>query len=424
MLLERFGLWDVRARACRLRSRAGCCSGSRSAARCSTSPSCSCSTSRSTRSTRTAPSCSTASSRSSPATRTFVVATHDPERLGAARERPGRVRVTGYFRDAAALARKDLLLELRGRDTLPAMALFVVAMLVVFRFALPGDEPDAGRGPALDRDPVFTALLGLGRAFVRRARAGRARRARARAVRPERDLAREARSRRSPSSSLVEAVALPAFALFFERVALGDGRRGRAREHRHLRGRHAARGDGRRRPRARAAPAAPLPAARASRSSSAASARPSRDDPGRYLGFLGALRRRFRDTVPGRPLSTSSSNNRRGSARRAPPRVLLGAAACWRSLWAPEDADQGDPAADLLRPRPDRADRVRVLRLGRVEGAAAALDARRALRPRELHRRPPGDDLRRAHARHRLDLGEDTRGASGGAGASASSCSS
>ena len=41
------------------------------------------------------------------------------------------------IRDAAALARKDLLLELRGRETLPSMALFVAAMLVAFRFALP-----------------------------------------------------------------------------------------------------------------------------------------------------------------------------------------------------------------------------------------------------------------------------------------------
>jgi heme exporter protein B len=73
--------------------------------------------------------------------------------------------VTGYVRDAAALARKDLLLELRGRDTLPAMALFVVAMLVAFRFALSGDDPDAAAG-LLWLAILFTALLGLGRAFV------------------------------------------------------------------------------------------------------------------------------------------------------------------------------------------------------------------------------------------------------------------
>jgi heme exporter protein B len=73
--------------------------------------------------------------------------------------------VSAYLRDAAALARKDLLLELRGRETLPAMLLFVVAMLVAFRFALPGEQTDAADG-LLWVAIVFTALLGLGRAFV------------------------------------------------------------------------------------------------------------------------------------------------------------------------------------------------------------------------------------------------------------------
>ncbi|MGH3131399.1 MAG: heme exporter protein CcmB [Gaiellaceae bacterium] len=73
--------------------------------------------------------------------------------------------MTGYFQDAAALARKDLLLELRGRETLPAMALFVVAMLVAFRFALTGEQSEAAQG-LLWVAILFTALLGLGRAFV------------------------------------------------------------------------------------------------------------------------------------------------------------------------------------------------------------------------------------------------------------------
>ena len=42
-----------------------------------------------------------------------------------------------YFADVSALARKDLLLELRAKDTLPAMLLFVVATFVVFHFSLP-----------------------------------------------------------------------------------------------------------------------------------------------------------------------------------------------------------------------------------------------------------------------------------------------
>jgi heme exporter protein B len=73
--------------------------------------------------------------------------------------------VNAYFRDAAALARKDLLLELRGRETLPAMALFVIAMLVAFRFALSEQDTDAAAG-LLWLAILFTALLGLGRAFV------------------------------------------------------------------------------------------------------------------------------------------------------------------------------------------------------------------------------------------------------------------
>lgn len=73
--------------------------------------------------------------------------------------------MSGYLRDVVALARKDLLLELRGRDTLPAMVLFVVAMLVAFRFALPAEQEGAAEG-LLWVAIVFTALLGLTRAFV------------------------------------------------------------------------------------------------------------------------------------------------------------------------------------------------------------------------------------------------------------------
>jgi heme exporter protein B len=74
--------------------------------------------------------------------------------------------VSGYFGDVSAMARKDLLLELRARDTLPAMLLFVVSALVIFHFALPsGAGRVAGLG-LLWVAIVFTALLGLTRAFV------------------------------------------------------------------------------------------------------------------------------------------------------------------------------------------------------------------------------------------------------------------
>ena len=71
-----------------------------------------------------------------------------------------------YVRDVGALARKDLLLELRARDTLPAMLLFVVATFVVFHFALPSGSSDLAASGLLWVAIVFTALLGIGRAFV------------------------------------------------------------------------------------------------------------------------------------------------------------------------------------------------------------------------------------------------------------------
>jgi heme exporter protein B len=71
-----------------------------------------------------------------------------------------------YLADVAALARKDLRLELRARDTLPAMLLFVVSTLVVFHFVLPGDSSDLAAKGVLWVAILFTALLGLARAFV------------------------------------------------------------------------------------------------------------------------------------------------------------------------------------------------------------------------------------------------------------------
>src|SRR6266498_622294 len=71
-----------------------------------------------------------------------------------------------YVKDVFALARKDLLLELRSRDTLPAMLLFVVSALVVFHFALPADSSTHAETGLLWIAIVFTALLGLVRAFA------------------------------------------------------------------------------------------------------------------------------------------------------------------------------------------------------------------------------------------------------------------
>jgi len=74
--------------------------------------------------------------------------------------------VSGYLGDVAALARTSLLLELRQRDTVPAMVLFVVSALVVFRFSLPADASDLAALGLLWIAIVFTAILALTRAFV------------------------------------------------------------------------------------------------------------------------------------------------------------------------------------------------------------------------------------------------------------------
>jgi heme exporter protein B len=71
-----------------------------------------------------------------------------------------------YFADVGALARKDLLLELRAKETLPSMLLFVISALTIFHFALPHGTSHAAALGLLWAALIFTALLGLTRAFV------------------------------------------------------------------------------------------------------------------------------------------------------------------------------------------------------------------------------------------------------------------
>ena len=71
-----------------------------------------------------------------------------------------------YFGDVVALARKDLLLELRARDTLPAMLLFVLSTFVVFHFVLPSSASELATKGLLWVAIMFTAILGLTRAFA------------------------------------------------------------------------------------------------------------------------------------------------------------------------------------------------------------------------------------------------------------------
>jgi heme exporter protein B len=66
-----------------------------------------------------------------------------------------------YLGDVLTLARKDLRVELRTWQTLPAMLLFAVATLVVFHFA----SSSGGLG-LLWVALLFAALLGLARTFV------------------------------------------------------------------------------------------------------------------------------------------------------------------------------------------------------------------------------------------------------------------
>ncbi|MBA2615429.1 MAG: heme exporter protein CcmB [Actinobacteria bacterium] len=125
--------------------------------------------------------------------------------------------MSAYLGDVVVLARKDLLLELRARDTVPAMLLFVVSALVVFRFSLPAEASDLAAVGLLWIAVVFTALLGLTRAFA----AEREQRLLDGLVLAPCDrsaiwLAKSA----SVLAFLVlaEAIALPAFALFFAPV--------------------------------------------------------------------------------------------------------------------------------------------------------------------------------------------------------------
>jgi heme exporter protein B len=122
-----------------------------------------------------------------------------------------------YAADVGALVRKDLLLELRAKETLPAMVLFVLSALTIFHFALPKGTGHTAALGLLWIALLFTALLGLTRAFV-----------------PEHEqgtmdvlvLAPCERSAIWAAKTLavlvflvaVEVVALPAFSLFFHAV--------------------------------------------------------------------------------------------------------------------------------------------------------------------------------------------------------------
>jgi heme exporter protein B len=119
-----------------------------------------------------------------------------------------------YAADVAVLARKDLRLELRARETLPTMILFVLATFVVFHFALPAGSSEVAAKGLLWAALVFTALLGLVRAFAAEREQGLLD---ALVLAPcDRSAIWLAKALATLVFLVVaEAVALPAFALFF-----------------------------------------------------------------------------------------------------------------------------------------------------------------------------------------------------------------
>ena len=93
-----------------------------------------------------------------------VRAVREPPDRGRRREGGGVNR-----RALVALVRKDLVLELRGREVVLAMVVFVLAAFVLFRFGLGGQSLAGGTRAAVGVlwiATVFTAMLGLPRSFA------------------------------------------------------------------------------------------------------------------------------------------------------------------------------------------------------------------------------------------------------------------
>jgi heme exporter protein B len=71
------------------------------------------------------------------------------------------------MRTVMTVLRKDLLLELRGFETLPAMILFAIVTFVIFHFGLNRDTIDGQLAAGvLTVTLLFAAMLGINRLFV------------------------------------------------------------------------------------------------------------------------------------------------------------------------------------------------------------------------------------------------------------------
>ncbi len=115
-----------------------------------------------------------------------------------------------------AILEKDLRTELRTLQSLPAMALFAVTTFVIFRFGLDRTELSgslaSGRAlgdAAVRRDPRRQPAL------RRRAAGGRLRRDQAGADRPHGAVRGQGGGARSSTWSILEAIVVPVFAIFF-----------------------------------------------------------------------------------------------------------------------------------------------------------------------------------------------------------------
>jgi heme exporter protein B len=81
--------------------------------------------------------------------------------------RAGSGRQPGSLRTTLVVLRKDLLLELRGLDTLPAMVLFALVTFVIFHFGLNQDTISGQLAAGvLTVTLLFAAMLGINRLFV------------------------------------------------------------------------------------------------------------------------------------------------------------------------------------------------------------------------------------------------------------------
>jgi heme exporter protein B len=144
--------------------------------------------------------------------RTMLVATHDPDASRRSQRRGSLLR--SYFADRPC-SRARTSPGAAGARHAAAMLLFVLAILVVFHFALPSGSSRLADLGLLWIAILFTRLLGLGRAFVAEREQG---------LLDGLVLAPVDRSAiwlakglaTSRSSAVAEVVALPAFALFFE----------------------------------------------------------------------------------------------------------------------------------------------------------------------------------------------------------------